>query len=161
MYLRGVEALFMVCTLDSGSSIHCSCPGILRQDNSLSYFLSSCRSIKIIGHNDFTTGSNPAIGNRVSHPRRAWESWMKWTRVFNNLTHFKSEISLVQTQTFTPSHFNFSFPKQAFLQRQQRQYQSIIDLQDILQSPNILLINWEWGHYREISDRGLDVLTER
>ena len=27
--------------------------------------------------------------------------------------------------------------------------------------PYILLINWEWGHYREISDRGLDVLTER
>ena len=25
----------------------------------------------------------------------------------------------------------------------------------------ILLINWEWGHYREISDRGLDVLTQR
>ena len=25
----------------------------------------------------------------------------------------------------------------------------------------ILLINREWGHYREISDRGLDVLTER
>ena len=24
-----------------------------------------------------------------------------------------------------------------------------------------LLINQEWGHYREISDRGLDVLTER
>ena len=26
---------------------------------------------------------------------------------------------------------------------------------------NILLINREWGHYRGISDRGLDVLTER
>ena len=25
---------------------------------------------------------------------------------------------------------------------------------------NILLINREWDHYREISDRGLDVLTE-
>ena len=25
----------------------------------------------------------------------------------------------------------------------------------------ILLINREWGHYREISDRGLDALTER
>ena len=25
----------------------------------------------------------------------------------------------------------------------------------------ILLINREWGHYREISDRGLDVLTEQ
>ena len=25
----------------------------------------------------------------------------------------------------------------------------------------ILLINREWGHYREISDRGLDVLTKR
>ena len=26
---------------------------------------------------------------------------------------------------------------------------------------HILLINWEWGHYREISFRGLYVLTER
>ena len=25
----------------------------------------------------------------------------------------------------------------------------------------ILLVNREWGHYREISDRGLDVMTER
>ena len=25
----------------------------------------------------------------------------------------------------------------------------------------LLLINWEWGHYGEISDRGLDVITKR
>ena len=29
------------------------------------------------------------------------------------------------------------------------------------QEDNVLLINREGGHYREISDRGLDVLTER
>ena len=30
-----------------------------------------------------------------------------------------------------------------------------------LRSAGSLAINREWGHYREISDRGLDVLTER